>query len=61
MFSLYPDNGLMPPDKMQNKPAQPQIQSAQVLMEQIKHRMQEEQGDNDVFDHVPRAGDDVGA
>lgn len=61
MFNLYPDNGLMPANIMQAQTPQTTSESVQVLMEQIKRRMQEEQEDNDVFDHVPRAGDDVGA
>lgn len=61
MFNLYPDDGLMPPDKMQNKTVQPQNTLMATLLEQIQRRMQEEQEDTDTFDHVPRAGDDVGA
>ena len=61
MFNLYPDNGLMPADKMQNQPVQTTNTLRATLMEQIQRRMQEEQEDNDIFDHVPRAGDDVGA
>lgn len=61
MFTLYPDNGLMPADKMRNQAAPTTNPLMATLMEQIQRRMQEEQEDNDTFDHVPRAGDDVGA
>lgn len=61
MFNLYPDDSFMPSNKTNTTNNQPINPLMATLMEQIQRRMQEEQEDVDTFDHVPRAGDDVGA
>lgn len=51
----------MPSNKTSTTNNHPTNPLMATLMEQIQRRMQEEQEDVDTFDHVPRAGDDVGA
>ena len=61
MFTFIPPGGDMPDSGTNSQRTKEMSPLQKLLMEKIKQRMEESAEDNDIFDHVPRAGDDTGA